>query len=65
MKVKVNNRETDSQAENLSQLISELNMPDKGIAAAVGRRMVPRAEWADYILKEGDEILIIKAVCGG
>lgn len=65
MKVKINNREIECQAENLSQLITELNLPDKGMAVAVGKRMVPRAEWTERILNEGDDILIIKAVCGG
>lgn len=65
MKVKINDRETECQAENLSQLITELGMPEKGIAVAVDKRMVPRAEWESRILKEWDEILIIKAVCGG
>ena len=65
MKVKINNREIECQAETLSQLITELNLPDKGMAVAVGKRMVPRAEWTERILNEGDDILIIKAVCGG
>jgi len=31
----------------------------------VNQRMVPRTEWDSYILNEGDNIIIIKAVCGG
>ena len=65
MKLKVNNTEKECRSENITGLVSELNMPDKGIAVAVNKKMVPRAEWASHVLKEGDEIIVIKAVCGG
>ena len=65
MKLKVNDKEVKTGATHLSQFSQEQNLPATGIAIAVNNRMVPRAEWNSYVLNEGDNILIIKAVCGG
>ena len=65
MKLKVNDKEVETGATNLSQFSQEQNLPTTGIAVAVNQRMVPRTEWDSYTLNEGDNIIIIKAVCGG
>lgn len=67
MKLKVNDKEVETGAATLSLFIQEQeqNLPTTGIAVAVNNRMVPRAEWDSFALNEGDNILIIKAVCGG
>ena len=65
MKIRVNNKEVETQTCNLQQLSQELNFPQTGIAVAVNNRMIPRAQWEHYILNEHDDLIIIKAVCGG
>ena len=65
MKLKVNDKEVETGASNLSLFSQEQNLPITGIAIAVNNRMIPRAEWDSFALNEGDNILIIKAVCGG
>jgi len=46
----------------LNNLIGE-NL--KGIAVAVNQVVVPRAQWANHILKDSDNVLVIKAAQGG
>lgn len=65
MKLKVNDKEVETEASTLSQFSQEQNLPATGIAVAVNNRMVPRTEWNSHTLQDGDKILIIKAVCGG
>ena len=65
MKLIVNNKEVETTASHLLQLAKELELPEKGVALAVDQRMIPRAQWEDYALTEGMNIIIIKAVCGG
>ena len=65
MRLKVNDKEVETGASNLSLFSQEQNLPTTGIAIAVNNRMIPRTEWDSYALNEGDNILIIKAVCGG
>ena len=65
MKISVNNKEVETGANYLLQLSQQLELPQTGIAVAVNNHMVPRSEWEHFILHENDELLIIKAVCGG
>lgn len=65
MKVQVNNKEVETQAKNITALLQQLSLPKQGIAVAVNNQMVPREQWADYVLKEGAQLIVIKAVCGG
>ena len=43
----------------------EPDVPKQGVAIAVQNRMVPRSEWNEKVLQEGDNLVIIKAACGG
>lgn len=65
MKLKVNNKEVTFNAHNLQQLLHQLAIPEKGIAVAVNKKLVRRELWQEQALNDGDDILIIKAVCGG
>lgn len=66
MKIYINRKaiECDGQP-TLADVITSQNLDRPGIAAAVGGKAVPRSAWASTPLKEGDEIIVISAVCGG
>lgn len=61
----MNNKTLKTEARTLSELATELTLPEKGVAVAMENRMVPRAEWAETMLHEGAAVVIIKAACGG
>lgn len=65
MKIKINDKETEVVATTLLELAAILSLPEKGVAMAVNNRMVTRTEWGSSALNEGDNVVIIKAVCGG
>lgn len=65
MNVIINGKTADVKAANLKEMAAEWNLPEKGIAVAVDNAMVPRTEWESFTLKEGANIVIIKAACGG
>lgn len=65
MKVQVNNKEVETHSTTLLQLTQELNLPAQGIAVAVNNRMVPRTQWEALLLTENDNLVVIKAACGG
>ncbi len=51
---------------SLIDMLALKSMTDqKGIAIAVNQQVVSRSQWADFKLKENDEVLIIKATQGG
>ena len=65
MKVNINDKPTEVESQQLLSLAAELSLPEKGVAVAVNNHMVPRTDWDKTTVSEGDNILIIKAVCGG
>lgn len=65
MTLTVNNQMMETTSQTLSALAMELQLPAQGVAMAVNNSLVPKAEWENCILKEGMQIIIIKAACGG
>ena len=66
MNIKVNNKMgTVPEGSSLFQLAQTLELPEKGVAVAVNNQMVPRADWLDKKLAENDQVVVIKAACGG
>lgn len=66
MKIQVNNKETElTQGNNVASLAQQLELPQQGVAVALNNRMIPRNQWAEQEIKEGDNLVIIKAACGG
>jgi sulfur carrier protein len=50
----------------LADALGVLNMnTEKGIAIAINNNVVPKAEWAAYLLQSEDKVTIIKATQGG
>lgn len=50
---------------NIKELLSRQNIPSAGTAVAVNGKMVRRPEWTQYMLNDGNEVLIISAAYGG
>ncbi len=46
-------------------LAAVLGETPKGIAVAVNQNIVPRTIWTDHMLKQGDQVMLIKATQGG
>ena len=65
MKIKINNKEVETTAKTVAELAAEQKLPEKGVAIAISNNMVPRTEWNNRLLNEGDDIVILKAFCGG
>lgn len=65
MNIRINDKETEVGAKSMLELATELSLPEKGVAVAVNNKMAPRAQWGDTLLNNGDNVVIIKAVCGG
>ena len=49
----------------MKELAEQLGLPEKGVAVAVGSKMIPRDEWAACSIADGDNIIVIRASCGG
>ncbi len=61
------NGEGKSFAGSLSvaQLVEQLGMQGDRVAVELNRQIVPRSQWADITLKDGDRLEIVHFVGGG
>ena len=67
MTVYINNKPTElADAAVISHALTALGIEARnGMALAVNSDVIPRPEWDNYILKDQDKIMIIKATQGG
>jgi sulfur carrier protein len=67
MTVMLNGRPTELPDDaTLIEAIDAAGESDRrGVAVAVGGEVVPRAQWAERELAEGEEIEVVRAVQGG
>lgn len=65
MTIRVNHEEVVTEVATIAALAQSLSLPERGVALAVNNRVIPRANWEDTQLAEGDNITIIKAAFGG
>jgi thiamine biosynthesis protein ThiS len=66
MKLLLNNKEIIfDNAPTIGSLLSTCSIDTKRIAVAVNNNIVHRPMWQDTILADGDNVTVIRAVCGG
>lgn len=66
MNITINNKPVEIDTDlSLKELAEKRNLPSSGVAVAVNDIIVLRPQWADYKLKEGDNVVIIGATYGG
>lgn len=65
VRIYINNEEKLTDASSIDELAVKLQLPARGVALAVNNRVIPRMNWADTAVTEGDKVTIIKAAFGG
>lgn len=66
MRIVVNNKEIEiSDRMTLLELMTEIGHTQSGIAVAVNQQVISRIRWEQYALSPNDQIIVIKATCGG
>ena len=65
MLVIVNGERRETQAERIDALLGELDYDGAHLAVAVNHDVVPRARWAETMLRNGDAVEIITPRQGG
>lgn len=50
---------------NVAELLGELEIEPKGVAVALNNSVVPRSKWDGQLVRDGDEVEIVRATQGG
>lgn len=65
MQLIVNGERKDVVATRIEALLGELDFRGTHLAVAVNYEVVPRSQWGDVLLADGDEIEVLTASQGG
>jgi thiamine biosynthesis protein ThiS len=65
VKLTINGEATDSDAATLAALVESLGMKSDRVAIELNREIVPRGQWAETRLSDGDRLEIVHFVGGG
>ncbi|MDX1609183.1 MAG: sulfur carrier protein ThiS [Halofilum sp. (in: g-proteobacteria)] len=66
MQVTVNGESCElPEALRADELIERIGLADQRIALEINREIVPRSEYANTTLHEGDRVEIVRAIGGG
>ncbi len=62
----VNGRNIETDAQTLAELLTQQGYdPSAAMACAVNRVFVPRGQWAQHRLHDGDAVEVVSPVVGG
>lgn len=66
MHITINGSQENYPADTaVSQLLDQLNLQNQRIALEINREIIPRSEYDNHLLNEGDIVEIIHAIGGG
>ena len=66
MKVYINQNETEvPEGITVKELLDRQQIAAEGTAIAIDSKLVPKSEWSNRTLADGDKITLIRATFGG
>lgn len=54
-----------AEGQTVSSLLATLNQLKPGVALALNQQILPREQWQQQIVQEGDQILLFSGYCRG
>ncbi|CAI1231309.1 sulfur carrier protein ThiS [Serratia quinivorans] len=66
MKIRLNDQPLElAQPLSVSALLQQLERQQPGTALAINQIIIPRTDWANHLVQDGDDILLFQAIAGG
>lgn len=66
MKVYINQNETEvPEGITVKEMLDRQQITAEGTAIAIDNKLVPKSEWSNRTLADGDKITLIRATFGG
>ena len=66
MKIRLNDQPLAlAQPLSVDALLKQLERHQPGTALAINPPLIPRADWVNHLVQDGDDILLFQAIAGG
>ncbi len=53
------------EGATVAMVLAQLDLPERGIAVALDREVIPRGQWDRTVLGDGSRLEVVRAVQGG
>lgn len=53
------------EGQTVGELLTQLDQLKPGIALALNQQILPRGEWQQHLVQDGDHILLFQVIAGG
>ena len=63
--VRINGEMNDASGKSIAQLLEALGYPPQRVAVELNMEIVPKAEYSETFVKDGDSVEIVRFVGGG
>ena len=63
--ITVNGERRDLDGATVAEVLQDVGAPDRGVAVAVDAEVVPRGEWATFVVPDEAHVEVVTAVQGG
>ena len=66
MKITLNDRPIEILHRlSLDEFLVQLKYSPEGAALAINQTIIPRSQWPQHFINDGDDILLFQAIAGG
>jgi thiamine biosynthesis protein ThiS len=65
MRIRLNGEEKDTEAQNLEELLHEMEVRPEGVAVEVNLLIIKKKDYPIHPLQDGDAVEVVKFVGGG
>ena len=65
MQILFNDQAMQCAAGQTVHELEQLDQRQAGAALAINQQIVPREQWAQHIVQDGDQILLFQVIAGG
>jgi len=65
VRIRLNGIERETGAETIAKLLEELGLPRQTALVECNGEALPRGEWDEAALKEGDVLEVLRVAAGG
>ncbi|MCR5601106.1 MAG: sulfur carrier protein ThiS [Ruminococcus sp.] len=63
--VKINGELLDKDGKTVTEILSDMNISSQQVAVELNEEIVPKAKYAETVLKDGDHVEVVRFVGGG
>ena len=63
--VKINGELLDKDGKTVAEMLADMDISGQRVAAEINEEIVPKAQYCETVLRDGDKVEVVRFVGGG